>query len=241
MKGKNNLFVTKKLNKELEKIDKKFNYFGIFQYVTLVVAVLAISSGTIWFKDYLTANSIRKEMESYNIATSFEAEETTINNENAEIIENTNSEIAVQKVSTSSSKKSSIINFNKYDENVIGSIYIPSVGVNGIIKNGIEYSTLERYVGLYENDVKPGETGNLALFAHNNTYAQIFKDLHNVNIGDKIEITTKEGKYTYKVTNKYVIKPSDLSVLNDSDEKEITLITCNSDGSHRVVVKGVLI
>ena len=87
----------------------------------------------------------------------------------------------------------------------------------------------------------PGEIGNFAIAAHNNIYTELFKNLHKVEIGDKVRIITKTKEYVYQVTSKNVITPTEVEVLAASKKKEITLVTCTNMGRSRVAVKGELV
>ena len=39
------------------------------------------------------------------------------------------------------------------------------------------------------------------LAAHNNIYTELFRDLHKVQVGDKVRIVTKTHEYVYTVTS----------------------------------------
>jgi len=71
----------------------------------------------------------------------------------------------------------------------------------------------------------PGE-GNVILFAHNRD--NLFGALRKINIGDEIQITSGDKKFTYKVVDKHQVKPDDVQAVL-SDENRLTLYTC--DGS----------
>ena len=123
----------------------------------------------------------------------------------------------------------------------IAVVDIPSVGVRGQIYNGTDDETLKYYVGRFTTGVMPGEVGNFAIAAHNNIYTEIFRNLHKVEIGEKVRIVTRTKEYVYQVTSKTVISPTQVEVLAGSKKKEITLVTCTNMGRERVIVKGELV
>lgn len=123
----------------------------------------------------------------------------------------------------------------------IAVVDIPSVGIRGQIYNGTDDETLKYYVGRFTTGVMPGEIGNFAIAAHNNIYTEIFRNLHKVEIGEKVRIITRTKEYVYQVTSKTVISPTQVEVLAGSKKKEITLVTCTNMGRERVIVKGELV
>jgi sortase A len=73
----------------------------------------------------------------------------------------------------------------------------------------------------------PGYKGNSVIAGHrSHTYGQFFHRLNEINKGDTIKVETTSGPIVYRVYEKVVVKPEDLSVLDAKKEEEITLITC---------------
>jgi len=80
----------------------------------------------------------------------------------------------------------------------------------------------------------------VAIAAHNRGVNNHFGKIHALNMGDKITYTTKLGTRSYTVYSVAKISVDDLSVLNDSAENIITLVTCVMDQpSYRWCVKAV--
>ncbi len=100
--------------------------------------------------------------------------------------------------------------------------------------HGIFMKELENGVIRYPGSAKPGKTWNTFIFWHSSNfpwakwaYNDVFALLDNVTYDDEIIVYYWQEKYTYKITQKKVIKPGDVSVLDKkSDKKEITLMTC---------------
>jgi len=72
----------------------------------------------------------------------------------------------------------------------------------------------------------------------------VFWDLNTLEKGDEIYLTDSNGtRYTYKVFEKRVISPDDVSILRSTKGKNIvSLQTCTlPDYSHRLVVQGELV
>ncbi|MBC2373717.1 class A sortase [Listeria booriae] len=96
-------------------------------------------------------------------------------------------------------------------------------------------TTFREYQGLTE--------GNYVLLGHNmGRSGVLFSNVPQLKKGDKIIITQKEGKkratYTYEVSKKQEVDQKQTSVLENTDQKRLTLITCASEHTttKRIVV-----
>lgn len=124
--------------------------------------------------------------------------------------------------------------------NAIAVLDIPAYSIRGQIVEGTDDETLKNYIGKFIGSAEPGQIGNFSLAAHNNIYTELFKNLHKVQIGDKIRIVTKTHEYTYSVTSTETVDPTRTDVLKGGTKREITLITCTQAATKRIVVKGEL-
>lgn len=97
----------------------------------------------------------------------------------------------------------------------------------------------------------PGEYGNVTIFGHStlpqlynvNDYKTIFTYLSSLERGDKIYVKLEEVVYEYEVYDMFVIKPNEVSVLDQRyDNAYLTLITCVPPGTYwkRLVVRAKL-
>ena len=92
-----------------------------------------------------------------------------------------------------------------------------------MILEGTDDSTLRRAVGHISGYSLPGQSGNLALAAHRDTF---FRPLRNIRKDDEIKLATSNGSYRYRVDSTLVVEPEDTQVLDDSGEAILTLVTC---------------
>jgi sortase A len=109
------------------------------------------------------------------------------------------------------------------DPNLIGRIEIPRLKVSAIVLEGATERTLRRAVGHVTGTALPGETGNVALAAHREKH---FRPLRLIREGDAIRLVSRDGVYHYRVDSAYVVGPHETSVLADTPEPTVTLITC---------------
>ena len=97
----------------------------------------------------------------------------------------------------------------------------------------------------------PGQVGNFAVAGHRVTAGNPFWSLPSLKAGDLVYIQTQLNQYTYRITGKQWVLPTDLGVLDPVPghpaqhpaQRLISLITCDPawTGTHRVIVTGVLI
>lgn len=121
-------------------------------------------------------------------------------------------------------------------------IKIPALGVNVVVVQGTTPSALQAGAGHYPTTALPCTAGNVAIAGHRTTYGKPFTNIDKLQPGDTIELDTPVGGCVYKVTaNPFVVSPSDVSVLNSTTAKTLTLTTCNPKGSdaQRLVVQAV--
>lgn len=122
----------------------------------------------------------------------------------------------------------------------IGIIKIPKIDLKVAIGDGVDMKTLKYAVGHFPDTPYPGEEGNCAIAGHRSyTYNQYFNRLNEVAEGDKIIIHTKNGEFTYSVYEKFEVLPEEVSVLNNTKDSELTLITCTPVrvATHRLIIK----
>jgi sortase A len=106
---------------------------------------------------------------------------------------------------------------------VVGRIVIPRLNVSAIVREGVDARTLRRAVGHVVGTALPGERGNAALAAHRDTF---FRPLKDVRSGDRILVETPAGTFAYVVRDTRVVEPTELSVLDPTPDRTLTLVTC---------------
>jgi sortase A len=132
---------------------------------------------------------------------------------------------------------------NKYGS-IIGKMSINKIDLTIPIMEGASQQNLKVAAGHLKGTAPIGEIGNSAIAAHRSyTYGKQFNRLPEVKTGDLIQIETRNKRLSFKVTDMVLVLPTDLSVLqNKQDKTMITLITCHpmKNPTHRYIVKAVL-
>lgn len=88
--------------------------------------------------------------------------------------------------------------------------------------------------------VEPNDIGNCCIAGHNFKNKNMFRNLKDLNVGDKIFLTDRDvGKVEYEIFDIYKVLPEDVSCLEPitQNERELTLITCTIDSKKRIIVK----
>jgi sortase A len=105
----------------------------------------------------------------------------------------------------------------------IGRIEISRIGVAAIIVEGTSGRSLRRAVGHIPGTALPGESGNVAIAGHRDTF---FRALRNIRADDEILLTTPSASYRYVVESTTIVAADDAEALDDSNESILTLVTC---------------
>jgi len=109
------------------------------------------------------------------------------------------------------------------DGGVIGEIEIPRLGLRAIVAQGDSAAVLQRAVGHLALTALPGEPGNVVLAGHRDTF---FRPLQRSRAGDVITLKTRTGDFDYLVEWTAVVPPTDLEVIQATNQRSLTLITC---------------
>ncbi|MCK5460475.1 class E sortase [Candidatus Gracilibacteria bacterium] len=113
------------------------------------------------------------------------------------------------------------------------------------IQNG-----LQKGVVIHPISKDPGNFGNFFVTGHSSYYAwdngrfkDVFALLHEVKVGDLVEVYWEGKKYEYKIRESKVVSPTEVSVLNQPKDRAIlTLMTCTPVGmnTNRLILIGDL-
>lgn len=142
-----------------------------------------------------------------------------------------------------------------YGDNYAGYVSVPQIGLYLPILNGVNMYTLALgAAAYYPNEVQIGGAGNYVLAGHNmNTSLNVlFSRVPNIRVAKNsiIVLTDKKKNYYYHVTDKKLVRPyqpvirgtitpTKKSVLySDKNKKQVTLFTCNYNGTRRWVIVG---
>lgn len=100
---------------------------------------------------------------------------------------------------------------------------IPRLGLETVVAEGVEETVLSRAVGHLPSSARPGESGNIALAGHRDTF---FRPLEQIRIGDLVRLDGPSGSIEYRVEWTSVVAPNEVEVLSDTGYPALTLVTC---------------
>lgn len=162
--------------------------------------------------------------------------QTVINHSNH--IESKNDYSSVKKLTLGQIAKARA---NAKDIPIVGQICIPADGINLPIAKGVNNTNLAFAAGTFRNNMQMGK-GNYALAGHNMSNLGpkiLFSPLYyRSKVGQKIYITDMKRVYIYQITTKQFISKYRVDLVENTKSKIITLITCDSTGNNRLLVRG---
>ncbi len=119
-------------------------------------------------------------------------------------------------------------------------IRIPALGVDTVVVEGVTASALRAGAGHYPTTALPCEIGNVAIAGHRTTFGKPFADIDRLKPGDTIDLITPVGACSYRISKEpWVVEPTEMSVLDATGDKSLTLTTCHPKGSNaqRLIVR----
>lgn len=100
---------------------------------------------------------------------------------------------------------------------------IDRLGLEVPVYNGADDLNLNRGVGRIKGTAAVDADGNLGIAGHRDGF---FRGLKDIEIGDAIELLTPRGRTAYAVSSIEIVDPADVWVLEPTEEKTVTLVTC---------------
>jgi sortase A len=138
-------------------------------------------------------------------------------------------------------------------------IAIPAVGIDADIQQ-IEPKTetldgqlvlmwpvVDWAAGHHSTSADPGEGGNIVLAGHDDVRGEVFRGLHDIDLGDEVQLTSPTGTHRYVVVEVHLRRERDAALsdrlasgefMAPMPEERLTLITCWPYGvdDHRLIV-----
>ena len=132
---------------------------------------------------------------------------------------------------------------NPIGDGSMGYIQIPKINVRLVIYHGTSEDILTHGCGHLQGSHLPvgGDNTHCILAAHRGLpTAKLFTDIDRIVKGDQFYINVAYETMAYEVDSIVIVKPEDLSSLENSNDDRVTLLTCTPYGvnSHRLLVSG---
>jgi sortase A len=110
----------------------------------------------------------------------------------------------------------------------VGTIIIPSIGVNDVFVAGTGGAQLAMGPGLWTAGSIPGQPGNATISGHRTTHTAPFYNLGKLTIGSLIYIDIPgQTQDVFQVRAIRAVSPNDVAVTDQTPGVRLTLTTCN--------------
>jgi sortase A len=101
-------------------------------------------------------------------------------------------------------------------------IRVPKIGYYAAVREGVSTDVLATGPGHYPTTPMPGGSGLVGIAAHN-TFWIPFGQL---GPGDAVQLETRAGKFSYRITGTKIVNPDDLTVFTPTGAPGLALTTC---------------
>jgi sortase A len=124
----------------------------------------------------------------------------------------------------------------------IGIVRAPKLGIEVPVFEGTDELVLNRGLGWVKGTSRPGEAGNVAVAGHRDGF---FRGLKNIAVGDRVTLDRGAVTDSYVVDRITIVDKTDVSVLTQTTEPVLTLVTCYpfyyaGDAPRRYIVRCAL-
>lgn len=124
------------------------------------------------------------------------------------------------------------------------------IGLSTVEQGGTQYAVwdvADYAVSWHKTSAYPGQNGNIVLNGHNNIKGEVFRDLIDVEIGDRVLLYVDERVLVYEIEDKMIVKekgePPEVQRENaqwigPTDHERLTMVTCwpYTSNTHRLIV-----
>jgi sortase A len=116
---------------------------------------------------------------------------------------------------------------------LLGSIRIPTLGIDTALLEGITLTTLDQGPGHWPGTAMPGKLGNVVVAGHRTSHGAVFRDIDRLVQGDEVIFTTADGEFRYLVERISIVQPDAMYIISQTLGRTATLFACHPPGSTR--------
>lgn len=125
----------------------------------------------------------------------------------------------------------------------LGRLQIPAIGLDHVVYEGVWLTVINEGPGHWPGTPLPGGYGNSVFGGHRVTYTHPFRDVDQLDPGDAIQFTLRDGRrFVYRVTEQFIVEPDALWIVDQAPGRTLTLFACHPKGSarQRIVIRAEL-
>jgi sortase A len=125
----------------------------------------------------------------------------------------------------------------------IGRIVIPRLGLNMVLVNGTDESSLRRGPGRDLRSFMPGQSRLVYIAGHRTTFLAPFSQINEIQPGDRIKLEMPYGSFLYRAFRHVIVPADDLAVLRSPRHELLALQACHPRffATHRYIVYAHLV
>jgi sortase A len=125
----------------------------------------------------------------------------------------------------------------------LGQIKVDELDVDLVFVQGTDDASLRKAPGHYGETVLPGQPGTVGIAGHRTTYGAPFRNIDDLDAGDKIVLTMPYGRFTYRVQGHEIVPEGKSRAFRQVSYQRVVLSACHplQSSSERILVYGRLI
>jgi sortase A len=109
----------------------------------------------------------------------------------------------------------------------IGRIKIDRIGLDIVVVQGTNTSSLQKGPGHYKATPIPGQPGTVAIAGHRTTYLAPFRHINDIHNGDQVRIEMPYAAFTYTVYKHEIVDPGDVGILKPAGFDQLVMTACD--------------
>jgi sortase A len=120
----------------------------------------------------------------------------------------------------------------------VGRLRADAIGLAEVVVHGARDETLRSGPGHYPDTPLPGVRGTVAIAGHRSTYGAPFRDVDELEPGDRIELRMPYGSFSYRVERTRIVAPTAIWVTRRVSYDRLVLTACHPrfSAAERIVV-----
>jgi sortase A len=125
----------------------------------------------------------------------------------------------------------------------LGQIKVDELDLDLVFVQGTDDASLRKAPGHYDETVLPGQPGTVGIAGHRTTYGAPFRNIDDLEAGDKIVLTMPYGRFTYRVQGHEIVPEGKSRAFRQVSYQRVVLSACHplQSSSQRILVYGRLI
>lgn len=140
-------------------------------------------------------------------------------------------------------KRAAAFQRDSHEGQAIGRIIIPRIGLNIIVVDGTDESSLMRGPGLDQQTSMPGRSRLVYIAGHRTTFLAPFSHINDIVPGSVIRLEMPYATFVYRAYDHLIVPATDLAVLRPVGHELLRLQACHPRffATHRYIVQAHLV